>query len=54
MTDAAGRVLAAANGVLPTPDEVRAFLAAPAPDRRAKKIEELLARPGHAAVMRSA
>jgi hypothetical protein len=35
-------------GELPTPAEVRAFLADNSPDKRAKKIEELLARPGHA------
>jgi hypothetical protein len=38
------------TGALPTPDEVRAFLADPAPDKRAKKIDELLARPGHSAL----
>src|SRR5207249_3557997 len=32
-------------GVLPTPDEVRAFLADPSPDRRSKVVEGLLARP---------
>lgn len=37
-------------GELPTPTEVRVFLADTSPDKRAKKIEELLARPGHAAV----
>jgi hypothetical protein len=39
-----------ATGELPTPDEVRAFLADTAPDKRAKKIDELLSRPGHAAI----
>ena len=38
------------TGELPTPDEVRAFLADAVPDKRAKKIDELLARPGHAAL----
>ena len=37
-------------GELPTPEEVRAFLADAAPDKRSKKIEELLARPGYAAL----
>lgn len=37
-------------GELPTPDEVRAFVADSAADKRTRKIEELLARPGHAAV----
>ena len=32
------------------PDEVRAFLADNSPDKRAKKIDELLLRPGHAAL----
>src|SRR5262249_48894859 len=36
------------TGELPTPEEVRAFLANSAADKRAKKIDELLARPGHA------
>lgn len=35
-------------GELPTPDEVRAFLANPSPEKRATKIEDLLLRPGHA------
>lgn len=38
------------TGALPTPDEVRAFLADTAADKRAKKIDELLTRPGHAAL----
>lgn len=37
-------------GCLPTPDEVRAFLADAAPDKRAKKIDELLNHPMHAAL----
>jgi hypothetical protein len=35
-------------GQLPTPEEVRAFLNDSSPDKRAKKIEQLLIRPGHA------
>ena len=38
-----------AAGTLPTPDEVVKFLADPSPDKRAKKIDELLASPGHGA-----
>lgn len=37
-------------GCLPTPDEARAFLADNSPDKRAKKIDELLAHPMHAAL----
>lgn len=37
-------------GVLPTPDEVRAFLKDTGKDKRAKKVEELLKHPLHAAV----
>jgi hypothetical protein len=37
-------------GTLPTPDEARAFLADKSSDKRAKKIDELLAHPMHAAV----
>jgi hypothetical protein len=37
------------TGTLPAPDEVRAFLADPAADKRAKKVDELLARPAYAA-----
>jgi hypothetical protein len=37
-------------GSLPTPDEVRAFLADRRPDKRARKVEELLAHPRHAAL----
>lgn len=35
------------TGELPTPDEVRAFLADASPEKRAAKIGELLTRPGH-------
>ena len=35
-------------GELPTPDEIRKFLADTSKDRRAKKVDELLARPGYA------
>jgi hypothetical protein len=37
-------------GCLPTPEEARAFIQDPAPDKRARKIDELLAHPLHAAV----
>lgn len=37
------------TGTLPTPSEVRAFLADTSDDKRARKIDELLARPGYAA-----
>jgi hypothetical protein len=37
-------------GTLPTPDEVRAFLADKDPNKRARKIDELLTHPLHAAV----
>jgi hypothetical protein len=37
-------------GTLPTPLEVRDFLADPRPDKRARKIDELLAHPMHAAL----
>lgn len=36
------------TGELPTPEEVRKFFEDTSPDNRAKKIEELLKRPGHA------
>src|SRR5262249_42416600 len=38
------------TGTLPTAEEVRDFVADPRVDRRARKVEELLARPGHAAL----
>lgn len=44
------RVTLDVTGQLPLPDEIRAFLADPAPDKRARKIDELLRRPLHAAV----
>lgn len=37
-------------GELPAPDEVRSFLLDASPQKRTRKIEELLARPGHAAL----
>jgi len=37
-------------GELPTPQEVRAFLADKSADKRVRKIDELLQRPGHAAL----
>jgi hypothetical protein len=37
-------------GCLPAPEEVRSFLADPSPDKRTKKIGELLAHPLHAAL----
>jgi hypothetical protein len=37
-------------GSLPMPDEVRSFLADKSPDKRQRKIEELLAHPRHAAL----
>jgi Protein of unknown function (DUF1549)/Protein of unknown function (DUF1553) len=44
------RVTIDATGALPTPDEVRTFLADESSDKRAKKIEELLTSPRHAAL----
>jgi hypothetical protein len=38
------------TGELPTPDEVRAFLADNAADKRAEKIDQLLGEPGYAAL----
>ena len=44
------RVMLDVTGELPSPQEVREFLADRAPDKRVKKIDDLLKRPGHAAV----
>lgn len=44
------RVSLDVTGLPPTPDEIRTFLADKRPDRRQKKIEELLDRPGYAAL----
>jgi hypothetical protein len=44
------RVYLDVTGELPTPDEVRAFLADSSPDKRVKKIDELLTRTAHAAL----
>ena len=44
------RVSLDVTGTLPAPDEIRAFLADKSADRRARKINELLGRPGYAAV----
>jgi Protein of unknown function (DUF1553)/Protein of unknown function (DUF1549) len=44
------RAMLDVNGALPTPDEIRAFLADKMPDKRARKIDDLLSRPGYAAV----
>ncbi len=38
------------TGALPTPAEIRAFLADPSPNKRTKTIDELLKRPGHTAL----
>jgi hypothetical protein len=38
------------TGELPTPEEVQKFLADPGAEKRTRKIDELLARPGHAAL----
>jgi hypothetical protein len=40
-------------GELPTSEEVRKLLSDPAPDKRVKKVDELLARPGHATLWAS-
>jgi hypothetical protein len=44
------RVYVDTIGSLPSPEEVRAFLADTSPDKRTKKIDELLAHPLHAAI----
>ncbi|MGE3806544.1 MAG: DUF1549 and DUF1553 domain-containing protein, partial [Gemmataceae bacterium] len=44
------RVYVDTIGSLPSPDEVRSFLASKDPSKRAKKIDELLAHPMHAAL----
>ncbi len=44
------RLMLDVTGELPTPKEIRDFLADKTPDKRARKIDELLKRPGHAAV----
>jgi hypothetical protein len=44
------RVTIDVTGSLPLPEEVRRFLADPAPDKRARKVDELLASPRHAAL----
>src|SRR5262245_51389392 len=44
------RITIDTTGQLPTPDEIRAFLKDNSPDKRAKKIEELLNHPLHAAM----
>jgi hypothetical protein len=44
------RVSLDVTGALPTPQEIRAFLESKDPDKRSKKIEELLSRPGYAAL----
>jgi len=37
------------SGTLPTPEEIESFLSDPSPDKRSKKVEELLARPTYTA-----
>ncbi len=44
------RVSLDVTGALPTPDEIRAFLADKSADKRARKIDELLNRPGYSAL----
>jgi hypothetical protein len=44
------RVSLDVTGALPAPDEIRSFLADRSPDKRARKIDELLNRPGYAAL----
>jgi hypothetical protein len=45
------RVYLDITATLPTPDQVRAFLADKSPDKRTKKIDELIKSPAHAAWM---
>jgi hypothetical protein len=47
------RVTIDAIGSLPTPDQVRAFLADRRPDKRSRRIDELLTHPRHAALWAS-
>lgn len=49
-TDFLRRVTIDTIGCLPTPDEVRAFLADTKADKRTRKVDELLAHPMHAAL----
>ncbi|MGE3803504.1 MAG: DUF1549 domain-containing protein [Gemmataceae bacterium] len=44
------RVSLDVTGALPTPEQIRAFQANKNPDKRERKIEELLKQPGHAAL----
>ncbi|GIW85309.1 MAG: DUF1553 domain-containing protein [Gemmataceae bacterium] len=44
------RVSLDVTGALPTPEEIRAFVESKDPEKRRKKIEELLNRPGYSAV----
>jgi len=44
------RVCLDVTGALPTPDEVRAFLTETKEDKRARKVDELLKRPGYSAL----
>src|SRR5262249_24454295 len=44
------RVTIDVTGALPTPEEIRSFLADKSPEKRARKIDELLSHPRHAAL----